>query len=171
MLVLSLTTGLASPQFNVTIDDSFHFAQCIRYGTSQEVALWQGKSKFVQGNTEQAGQQQGMRIQTGPSEGDPQRTNSEFGLSRHELSHHLQRILAAPPPAGQDIQPRPTEIPESAEYLRQLPQAPTPQDMPTQPEPDTSILTRSQRAAIPPLQLIEALEAQVYEETTAHVAY
>lgn len=37
--------------------------------------------------------------------------------------------------------------------------------MPTQPEPETSQLRRSQRAIVPPQRFIESLEAQVYEET------
>ena len=161
-LVQSLTTGLASPQFHVTIDDSF---QTMRnaFNTTQPKSLWQVKSKFVQGNTEYA-PHQGMRTQTHPSEEDPQRTSSESGLSCDELSNQVQRISAAPPP-GLDIQRRPTEVPESVEYLRQLPQDPTPQDILTkQPEPDIPGLRCSQRTALPPQRLIDAfLEAQVCE--------
>ena len=134
VLVLSLTTGLASPQFHVTIDDSFQTMPNV-FDTAQPKYLWQVKSKFVQGNTQDA-PQQGMRIQTCPSEGDPQRTSSESGLSRRdELSYQvLQRIPAAPPP-HLDIQKLPTEVQESAENLRQLPQGPSPQDILTQ-QPD-----------------------------------
>ena len=168
-LVLSLTTGLASPKFHVTIDDSF---QTMRnaLNTAHPKLLWQVKSKFIQGNTQDT-PQQGMRTQTHPAEGDPQRTSSESGLSCDDLSNQVQRIPAVPPPQL-DIQQRPTEVQESAEDLRQLPQDPALQDTLTQqPEPDTYGLRGSQRAALPPQRLIEGLEAQVRQESTTHAAY
>ena len=140
------------------------------FDTAHPKSLLQVKSKFVQGNTEHA-PHQSMRTQKHPSEGDPPRTSSESGLSHDELSDWVERIPAAPPP-GLDIQQPPTEVPERAEYLSQLPQGPTPQNILTQqPEPDTSGLRRSQRAPLLPQRLIEALEAQGCKETTTHVTY
>ena len=58
-------------------------------------------------------------------------------MTRRIIIHKACQPAAVPPP-GQDIQQQPTKVPESVEYLRQLPQqASTPQDVPTQPEPDT----------------------------------
>jgi hypothetical protein len=167
-LVLSLTSGLLSPQFHVTVDNFQTMRKA--FDTAQPRSLWQFKCKFVQGNIGQVPQQD-KGIVTYPSEGDPHWTSSEAGLSRDELSSHPQEGVPEAQHPQQATQHRVTGTRESAEFLRQLPQGSLPQDVPAQPEVDTSGLRRSQRASFPPQRLIEALETQVSEDTSNFVAY
>jgi hypothetical protein len=60
---------------------------------------------------------------------------------------------------------------QNAESLRQLPQGSLTQDTQAHPALDTVGLRRSKRASLPPQRLIEALEAQVSEDTSNFVAY
>jgi hypothetical protein len=160
-LILSLTTGLTSPQFHVTIDDTI---QTMRkaFGAQQPPSQWQAKCKF----------HLSAQLQDDlPLEGDPHRTSSETGLTTGELYTSPQGLLSSqaqcqPPQHQREPVNRP-----SAETLRQLPQNQPPRQVPDSPEPDNSGLRRSQRARQPPQRLIEALEAQVISHESTFVAY
>jgi hypothetical protein len=165
-LVLSLTTGLCSPQFHMTIDDSFQIMRKA-FDTQQPKSLWQAKCRFDQQDSNEQAQQQGIPLPTEgdslPTEGDSHRTSSEAGLPSDGLPLQPQRT-------AQTREPQ-TTARQSAESLRQLPQGPAPQALPAQPEVDTSGLRRSARAVQPPSRLIKALEAQVCSDGPSFVAY
>ena len=175
-LVLSLTTGLSSPQFHVSIDDSFQTMRSA-FGASQPASMWQTKCKFIHANDDQVQHQDnaipsegGVQQQdstTIPSEGDAHRTSSETGLTPGELSTSQPQGAKHSQYSQLDTH-RGTQ---HAEYSRQLPHGPPPEDLSHQPESSTSGLRRSTRAGQPPQRLIEALEAQINTDSPSFVAY
>jgi hypothetical protein len=105
------------------------------------------------------------------SEEDAHRTSSETGISGSELSQRAQPQLGTTIPLTSTIQYRQREQHPTAVTLRQLPQGPTPPDLPEISDNCTSAIRRSTRVTRPPERLIEALEAQVASDSPSSVAY
>ena len=194
-LVLSLTTGLVSPQFHVRMDPTFQTLRTI-FGGNPPKIQWQNKCHFIQGDglqgenknkrLERSEQLQGLKQASGASKAPTTDLRNQLpSLPGSHAERHSPTTAqdinpsegaAAPQQQAEENQEEPTEAPEE-----QGTDIPT-QEVPLQPQGEQAQQPPVGTEEVPPLRrssrqrqsrqrLIELLEAELRHETPNYVAY
>jgi hypothetical protein len=152
-LVLSLTTGLASPQFHVRMDSTF---QTMRHSFGEQLprSLWQEKCHFIKPTSDSEGGRRRVTISdstTSPTETQADNDEPQLETNLPQESHLLSDPITGPgPEPNQQPQSIPDTVNETAEG---------------------ATVRRSTRQRKVPQRLIEIFAAEVTDTNQHYVAY
>ena len=193
-LVLSLTTGLVSPQFHVRMDPTFHTLRSI-FGGSSPPSQWQNKCHFVPSEGLRAPTVGAVEKQASASEDQASGEATEpTSLSEHGPFQQRTDLAERHKPTTAEINPSEgastTQVGEEHHRLQGSGESPRgddqlqpqsgsnsqPQRSDSQPqqrseESDQATSRRSTRQKKPRQRLIEAHEAELKHANKTYVAY